>query len=70
MYSTGPIDLSFSYLRSAVEDSLDIKKGSYGTKQNFNSLLTDAPRSFKFLEWYLGTELPAILVDYGTYLLW
>ncbi len=33
MYST-PVDLSFFYLRSAVEASLDRKKGSDGTKQD------------------------------------
>jgi hypothetical protein len=32
MYST-PVDLSFSYLRSAVEASLDIKKGSGRSEQ-------------------------------------
>ncbi len=36
MYST-PIDLPSSYLRSAVEASLDIKKGSDGTKQGLPS---------------------------------
>ncbi len=34
MYST-PVDLSFSYLRSAVEACLDIKKGSGRSEQNF-----------------------------------
>ncbi len=32
MYST-PVDLSFSYLRSAVEGFLDIKKGSGRSEQ-------------------------------------